>query len=82
MSKLVVTIGNLLLTSGVARLRHTGAHALATRGCTTPVQVCISADSIVVDHRSGAKRSSNQTAQYHYVHTQNYESRMREFAIY
>ena len=82
MPKLVLTIGNLLLTSGVARLRYTGAHALATRGCTTPVQVCISADSIVVDHESGAKRSSNQMAQYHYVYTQNYESRMCEVAIY
>ena len=82
MPKLVLMIGNLLLTSGVARLGHTGAHTLATRGCTTPVQVCIGTDSIVVDHRSGAKRSSNQTAQYHYVYPQNYESRMHEFARY
>ena len=60
--------------SGVARLGHTGAHALATRGCAPPVQVCIGADSIVVDRESGAKRSSNQTAQYRYVYPQNYES--------
>ena len=55
MPKLVLMVGNLLLTSDVARLGHTGAHALATRGCTTPVQICISADSIIVDYRSGAK---------------------------
>ena len=32
-----------LLTSlsGVTRLGHTGAHALATRDCAPPVQVCI-----------------------------------------
>ena len=58
-----------------------GAHALATRGCTPPVQVCIGADSIVVDHESGAKRPSNCTVQYRYVYPQNYKSRMREFAI-
>ena len=75
MPKLVLMIRNLLLTSGVARLGHTGAHALATRGCTTPVQVCIGADSIiVVDHKSGAKRSSNRTAQ-------NYKFRTCEFAV-
>ena len=28
-------------SSGVARLGHTGAHALATRGCAPPVQACI-----------------------------------------
>ena len=82
MPKLVFTIGNLLLTSGVARLGYTGAHALATRGCAPPVQVCISADSINVDHESGAKRSSNRMAQYHYIYPQDYESRMRMFAIY
>ena len=82
MPRLVFTIGNLLLTSGVARLGYTVAHVLATRGCTPPVQVCISADSIVVDHRLGANRSSNQTVQYRYVYTQNYKSRMHEFAVY
>ena len=35
-------------SSGVARLEHTGAHALATTGCAPPVQICtpiIGADS-------------------------------------
>ena len=44
-------------TSGVARLGHTGARALATRGRAPPVRVCnqiISADCIVVDRKSGA----------------------------
>ena len=43
-------------SSGVARLGHTGAHALATRGRAPPVQVCnqiISADGIVVDRKTG-----------------------------
>ena len=79
MPKLVLVIGKLLLTSGT--YSQAGAHALATRCCTSPVQVCIGADSIVVDHESGAKRSSNCTAQYRYVYPQNYESRMCEFAI-
>ena len=83
MSKLVaLTIGNLLLTSGIARLGHTGARALATRGFTPSLQVCIGIDSIIVDHELGAKWSSNQTAQYRYVFPQNYESSMREFAVY
>ena len=46
--------------SGVARLEHTGAHALATRGRAPLVQVCmriIGANSIVIDHESGAKQS-------------------------
>ena len=30
-----------MANSGVARLGHTGAHALATRGCAPPVQVCV-----------------------------------------
>ena len=51
------TIG---LVSGVARLGHTGAHALATRGCAQPVHVRIrttGADSIVVDCELSCKRS-------------------------
>ena len=62
--------------SGIARLGHTGVHALATRGCVLPVQVrmrIIVADSIIVDHESGTKPSWNRTAQYHYVYPQNYE---------
>ena len=50
----------VILTSGVARLGHTGARALATRGRAPLVQVSvriIGADSNVVDHESGAKQS-------------------------
>ena len=67
-----------MVNSGVARLGHTGARALATRGCARPVQVfirIIGAESIVVDHESGSKMSSNRTAQYRYVYPQNYKSR-------
>ena len=51
---------SLAVVAYLARLRHTGARALATRGCASPVQVnmlIIGADGIVVDHESGAKRS-------------------------
>ena len=71
----------------VARLGHTGARALATRGRAPPVQVCIriiGADSIVVDRESGTKQSSNRTAQYRFVYPQNYESRtltVHEFTV-
>ena len=63
------------IDSGVARLGLIGARALASRGCAPPVQVFISADGIFVDRKSGGKRSSNGTAQYRYVHSQNYRSR-------
>ena len=52
------TAHNREICSGVARLGHTGARALATRGCAPPVQVCmqiLGADSIIVDRESGAK---------------------------
>ena len=65
-------------TSGVARLGHTGARALATRSYAPPVQVfirIIGAESTVVNHESGSKMFSNRTAQYCYVYPQNYESR-------
>ena len=67
----------ICLCSGVARLGHTGARALASRGRAPPVQVrnrIIGADSIVVDRKSGTERSQNRTAQYRYVYPQNYES--------
>ena len=54
------------LVSGVARLGHTGEHALAIRDCAPPVQVrirIIGADSIVVDRELGATQSSYRTAQ-------------------
>ena len=44
----------------IARLGHTGARALATRGHAPPVKVCmptIGAESSVVDLESGAKQS-------------------------
>ena len=65
------------LISGVATLGHTGARALATRGCAPPVQVSmriVCADSSIVDRESGAEQSRNRTAQYRYVYPQNYES--------
>ena len=65
--------------SGIARLGHTGAHALATRGCAPPVcrYTCeLSALSVSLSIREfGTKRSWNRTAQYHYVYL-NYESHM------
>ena len=61
---LVLQVTNInkqcLNSSGVARLGHTGACALATGGRAPPVQVriqIIGTDSIVVDRESGAKRS-------------------------
>ena len=48
-----------LENSGVARLGHTGARALATRVRAPPVQVSmqiIGADSSIVDRESGAKQ--------------------------
>ena len=76
-------------SSGVAKLGHTGARALATRGHAPPVEACIriiGADSIIVDRTSGTQRSWNRTAQYmyRYVYPQNYESHtliIREFAV-
>ena len=76
-----------MVNSGIARLGHTGARALATRGCAPPVQAfiqIIGAESIVVDCESGSKRSSNRTAQYRYVYPQNYKSHkltVRKFAV-
>ena len=54
---LTVKKPSMILISGVARLRHTGARALATRGRAPPVQVrnlFIGTDSIVVICKSGA----------------------------
>ena len=74
----------LLHCSGIPRLGHTGIHALATRGHAPPVQVCmwfIGADSIVVNHEAGAKRSWNWLAQYCYVYIHRITSLVREFAV-
>ena len=49
-----------VVSSGVARLGHTGARAIATRGRALPVQVSmriVGAESVVVDRESGARRS-------------------------
>ena len=60
---LKVCLSALILSncfSGVARLGHTGACALATRGRAPPVQVSmriIGADSITVDRKLGANPS-------------------------
>ena len=53
--------------SGVARLGHTGARALANRGRAPPVQVSvriIGADSIVVDRESGIEIEWRSIATY------------------
>ena len=45
-------------SSGVAKLGHTGAHALATRDCAPPVQAClkiIGTKCTVVNCELGAK---------------------------
>ena len=47
-----------LVCSGVAKLGHTGARALATRGCAPPVQVLlkiISAECTVINRELDAK---------------------------
>ena len=44
--------------SGVAKLGHTGAHALATGGCAPPVQALlkiIGAECTVINHQLGLK---------------------------
>ena len=46
------------IASGVAKLGHTGALALATRGCAPPVQALlkiIGADYTVINRELGAK---------------------------
>ena len=59
-------------SSGVAKLGHTGARALATRGCAPPVQALlkiIGAECTVINHELGAKsaqRCRNRAAQYCY----------------
>ena len=47
-----------LHNSGVAKLGHTGVHALATRGCAPPVQALlkiIGAEYTVINHELAAK---------------------------
>ena len=46
------------VASGVAKLGHTGARALATRGCAPPVQALlkiIGAECTVINRELGAK---------------------------
>ena len=48
----------VVLTSGVAKLGHTGAHALATRGRAPPVQALlkiIGAECTVINRELGVK---------------------------
>ena len=45
-------------SSGVAKLRHTGARALATRGCAPPVRVLLKiivAECSIINRELGAK---------------------------
>ena len=65
--------------SGVAKLGHTGARALATRGCAPPVQALlkiIGAECTVFNRELGSKsaqRCWNRAAQYCYLYLQNNE---------
>ena len=60
--------------SGIAKLGHTGACVLATRGCDPPVLLkIISAECTAINHESGTKsgpRCWNQAAQHSYLHPQ------------
>ena len=66
-------------SSGVAKPRHTGARALATRGCAPPVQALlkiIGAECTVFNRELGSKsaqRCWNRAAQYCYLYLQNNE---------
>ena len=69
--------GGLGISSGVAKLGHTGARALATRGCAPPVQALLKifgVECTVINCELGAKsaqRCWNQAAQYCYLYIQN-----------
>ena len=61
---------------GVAKLGHTGARALATRGCAPPLLKIIGAECTVINRELGAKsaqRCWNRAAQYCYLYLQNNE---------
>ena len=66
-------------TSGVAKVGHTRARALATRGCAPPVQVLqeiIGAECTVINRELGSKsaqRCWNRAVQYCYLYLQNNE---------
>ena len=70
-------MGGLGISSGVAKLGHTGARALATRGCAPPVQALLKifgVECTVINCELGAKsaqRCWNQAAQYCYLYIQN-----------
>ena len=53
-----LTTVDTLMFSGVAKLGHTGARALATRGCAPPVQALlkiIGAECTIINRELGAK---------------------------
>ena len=60
------------MVSGVAKLGHTGARALATRGCAPPVQALlkiIGAECTAINRELGVKsaqRCCNRAPQYCY----------------
>ena len=62
-----------VLPSGIAKLGHTGARALETRGCAPPMQALlkiISVECTVINRELGAKSSQrwwNRAAQYKYI---------------
>ena len=52
------TLAKLAITSGVAKLGHTGARALATGGCAPPVQALlkiIGSECTVINRELGAR---------------------------
>ena len=63
-----------MLSSGIAKLGHTGARALETRGCAPPMQALlkiISVECTVINRELGAKSSQrcwNRAAQYIYIY--------------
>ena len=72
------SLGMRLTVSGVAKLGHIGARALATRGCAPPLQVrrqIIGADGKFVDRKLSAEKCikllSNRAVQYGYLYLQN-----------
>ena len=66
-----------VILSGVAKLGHTGARALATKGCAPPMQALlkiIGAECTIINRELGAKsaqRCWNRAAQCCYFYLQN-----------
>ena len=63
------------VASGVAKLGHTGARALATRGCAPPVQALLKIIGTECSANWALKvhKGVNRAAQYCYLYLQNNE---------